>query len=118
MTKAKKAYKTRVELHNDPLGLVLLPGDEVPEALIKMSPWVIEEGLVIEASVYDTEQAAPVEDVIIPVPEATEDTVSAVVDDVNENPTAQDAPEDDFSGDPVPSDGPIDDAASSGYQGA
>jgi hypothetical protein len=118
VTKAKKVYKTRVELYNDSLGLVLLPGDEVPEALIKMSPWVIEEGLVIEAAQYDTEQAAPVEDVIIPAPEVTEDTISAVVDDVNENPTAQDAPEDDFSGDPVPSDGPVDDAASSGYQGA
>lgn len=118
MRKAKKVYKTRVELHNDPLGLVLLPGDEVPSALIEMSPWVIEEGLVIEAAQYDTEQAAPVEDVIIPAPEVTEDTISAVVDDVKENPAAQDAPEDDFSGDPVPSGGSVDEAASSGYQGA
>jgi hypothetical protein len=113
-----KIYKTRVQLDNEALGLSLLPGDEVPAALIKASPWIVEEGLVIEASVYDTEQAAPVEDVIIPAPEFTEDTISAVVDDVNENPTAQDALEDDFSGDPVPSDGPVDDAASSGYQGA
>ena len=118
MSKAKKVYKTRVELHNDPLGLVLMPGDEVPAALIEMSPWVVEEGLVVEASVYDTEQSATVEDVIIPAPEVTEDTISAVVDDVNENPTAQDALEDDFSGDPVPSGGSVDEAASSGYQGA
>lgn len=118
MSKAKKVFKTRVQLDNEALGLSLLPGDEVPEALMKASPWIVEEGLVIEASVYDTEQAAPVEDVIIPAPEVTEDTIPAVLDEVNENPAPQDALEDEFSGDPVPSDGPIDEAASSGYQGA
>lgn len=118
MSKAKKVYKTRVQLDNETLGLSLLPGDEVPEALIKASPWIVEEGLVIESAQYDIEQAAPVEDVIVPAPEVTEDTIPTVVDDVNENPTAQDALEDDFSGDPVPSDGPIDGAASGVYQGA
>lgn len=111
-------WKTRVQLDNESLGVHLQPGDEVPAALIEMSPWVVDEGLVVEAQVYDLEQSPPAEDVIIPAPEVTEDTISAELDEVNENPTAYEAVEDEFSGEAVPSDPSEEEVAPSGSEEA
>lgn len=43
-----KVYISRGHVQNEGLGIELFPGDEVPAALIKASPWLVEEGVVVE----------------------------------------------------------------------
>jgi hypothetical protein len=47
-----KVFISRGHLQNDGLGIELFPGDEVPSALVKASPWIVEDGLVIEKAQY------------------------------------------------------------------
>ncbi len=43
-----KVYISRAHVQNDKLGIEVFPGDEVPAALIKASPWLVDEGVVVE----------------------------------------------------------------------
>lgn len=51
-------YVAKAHLTNDALGINVFPGDAVPEALVKQSPWVLDEGLVVTAKQHEAELAA------------------------------------------------------------
>jgi len=43
-----KVWVSRAHLQNESLGIEVWPGDIVPAALIKASPWLVSDGLVFE----------------------------------------------------------------------
>ena len=86
-----KVYISRGHLQNEGLGIEVFPGDEVPAALVKASPWIVEDGIVVEKAQYLAE---------------------------SEKVTAQDAPEATIGDTPDSSDLGDEDAASAAYQGA
>lgn len=64
-------YVAKAQLSNEQLGVSVMPGDEVPEAMVKMSPWLLEEQLVVTSKQHAAEQAAQ---------KAQEDAVAAAPD--------------------------------------
>jgi hypothetical protein len=47
-----KVYISRGHIQNEGLGIEVFPGDEVPAALVKASPWLVEDGVVVEKAQY------------------------------------------------------------------
>lgn len=47
-----KVYISRGHIQNEGLGIEVFPGDEVPAALVKASPWLVEDGVVVEKGQY------------------------------------------------------------------
>lgn len=86
-----KVYISRGHVQNEGLGIEVFPGDEVPAALIKASPWLVEEGVVVEKGQFLAEA---------------------------EKVTAQEAPEAPIAEAPDSGDLGEGDAAADAYQGA
>ena len=47
-----KVYVSRAHIQNDKLGIEVFPGDEVPAALVKASPWLVDEGAVVDKAQF------------------------------------------------------------------
>jgi hypothetical protein len=67
-----KVYISRGHIQNEGLGIEVFPGDEAPAALIKASPWLVEEGVVVEKAQFlaEAEEVAAQEAPEAPIAEA------------------------------------------------
>lgn len=52
-------WKAKVPIYHDPLQKQYEQGDTVPDAVVKASPWLAEEGLVIDGKAKPEPQDAP-----------------------------------------------------------
>jgi len=86
-----KVYISRGHVQNEGLGIEVFPGDEVPAALVKASPWLVEDGVVVEKSQYlaDAEEATSQEAPEAPIVEAHD---SGDLGDVVAAPAASEEP--------------------------
>jgi hypothetical protein len=86
-----KVYISRGHVQNEGLGIEVFPGDEVPAALIKASPWLVEEGVVVEKGQFlaDAEKVTAQEAPEAPLADAPD---SGDLGDVVAAPAASEEP--------------------------